>query len=342
MWDDDYRYGLQEINMVKKFFVISAIVILMAAVVIFGVMFFNTRANLVETQTALNGKISELTEVKAELVNTQGELAETTSDLTEITSELANTASELADTRDQLNEKTVALTTAEKELDNTKDRLDTATTELTAEKKENTTLLASNTRLNTDLADSQNEVETLTRSIALYQETFGEVFSGVEPYYRVNDSMPPAWNATGPFKESYRGYNLINNPDAVNPTYQEVLNFIWMDTTDSYRYILNYYMCGNFAETVHNNAEAAGIRTATVFIRFEHGVGHAINAFLTTDRGLVYIDSTGASFQTWANLDCIVNGMKISQIYMPVFLFPSSYINVYDLDNPITDIEVYW
>jgi len=328
--------------MAKKFFLISAIVILTAGAVTLGAMFFSAKANLADTQTALNGKISELNETKLELVSAQDKLAETTIELTEITRELADTTDELAGTRDKLNEKTLSLTAAETELNNTYTRLDEVKTELTTEKKENSSLLASNARLNTDLADSQSEVEMLTQSIELYKETFGEVFSGMEPYYAIDDTLPPGWNDPGPFIASLKYFQLENNPEAENPTYAEALNFMRMDITDTYRYILNYYMCGNFAETVHNNAEAAGIRTAAVFIRFKEGPGHAINAFLTTDRGLVYIDSTGSDVRLWASLDRIVREMKIGQDYTPVFLFTSDYINIYDRDNPITDIEVYW
>jgi hypothetical protein len=321
--------------MVKKLFLISAMVILTAGVVVLGVMYFSTKANLADTQIALEGKTSELNSMKVELASAQGELAETTGELTGITGDLA-------DTKTQLDDKTRTLTATEAELNKTNNRLDEVKTELTAEKQENTTLLASNTKLTTDLNASNSEVTTLTQSIALYQETFGEVFAGVEPNYILDDTQPPAWNDPGPFNASIRFYELVNNPEAVNPTYAQVTAFVRADVTDSYRYVANYYMCGNFAETVHNHAEAAGIRTAVVFIQFEHGMGHAINAFLTTDRGLVYIDSTGSEVNLGANLDRIVQKMRINQDYLPTFLFPSVYSIIYDLNNPIETLEVYW
>jgi len=99
---------------------------------------------------------------------------------------------------------------------------------------------------------------------------------------------------------------LINNPDAINPSYAELVAFIKDDLTDSKVYskgnellggIIKARVCADFAEEVHNNAEAKGFRAAWVSIDFvKGGEGHAINAFETTDRGLVYIDSTGASF----------------------------------------------
>lgn len=89
---------------------------------------------------------------------------------------------------------------------------------------------------------------------------------------------------------------LINNLNATNPTYAELIAFIKADTTDTNFYIEEgpgAYVCADFAEDVHNNAEAAGIRAAWVGLDFYgDDEGHALNAFETTDRGLVYIDCT--------------------------------------------------
>jgi hypothetical protein len=93
---------------------------------------------------------------------------------------------------------------------------------------------------------------------------------------------------------------LIDNPDAVNPTYAELAVFIERDITDTNDYLIDPligYVCADFAEDVHNNAEAAGIRAASVSVDFDGGgEGHALNAFDTIDKGLVYIDCTGQSF----------------------------------------------
>lgn len=97
---------------------------------------------------------------------------------------------------------------------------------------------------------------------------------------------------------------LINNPNAINPTYAELVAFIKEDSTDEHPYtngsffpVSLLYVCSDFAEDVHNNAEVAGIRAAWVGIDFEgNDDGHALNAFETTDKGLVYIDCTGREF----------------------------------------------
>jgi len=95
---------------------------------------------------------------------------------------------------------------------------------------------------------------------------------------------------------------LINNPDAHNPTYAELLDFIIKDRTDANTYVAQSYVCSDFAEDVHNNAEAAGIRAAWVSIKFAGtSEGHALNAFETTDKGLIYIDCTGDSLEEKMN-----------------------------------------
>jgi len=96
---------------------------------------------------------------------------------------------------------------------------------------------------------------------------------------------------------------LINNPDAVDPTYDELIEFITLDTTNRNDYIKGGpegYVCADFAEAVHNNAEAAGIRAAWVSLDIVGSDdGHALNAFETTDRGQVFIDCTGKLRKIW-------------------------------------------
>lgn len=96
---------------------------------------------------------------------------------------------------------------------------------------------------------------------------------------------------------------LINNSEAEDVSYAELLDFIRQDTTDRIPYVERGsasgekpFVCSDFAEAVHNNAEAAGIRAGYLSIDWEDGsIGHAINVFETTDMGIVYIDCTGRS-----------------------------------------------
>lgn len=103
---------------------------------------------------------------------------------------------------------------------------------------------------------------------------------------------------------------LVNNPHATNPTYAELVAFIVEDTTNTNEYVKGgpeAYVCADFAEEVHNNAEAAGIRAAWVGVSFTDGQPHALNAFETTDKGIVYIDCTGETTKIWLGDSYIPN-----------------------------------
>jgi len=88
--------------------------------------------------------------------------------------------------------------------------------------------------------------------------------------------------------------HLSNNPDAKAVSFAELKSFIREDTTDVGLYLEGMRDCVDFAEKLHNNAERAGIKAAFVAVDFvDEEIGHALNAFKTTDRGSVYIDCTG-------------------------------------------------
>jgi len=87
---------------------------------------------------------------------------------------------------------------------------------------------------------------------------------------------------------------LENNPRAADPSWDQLKAFLIEDKTDERDYVLGDFVCGSFAQDVHNNAEKSGIRAAWVAIDLANKpIGHAINAFNTTDRGMVFTDSTG-------------------------------------------------
>jgi hypothetical protein len=75
-----------------------------------------------------------------------------------------------------------------------------------------------------------------------------------------------------------------------NPTYQEMKTFLAQDPTNNNSYVESKYVCVDFAAGVKNDADAKGIRCGVVDIFYPDGYGHTINAFDTTDRGLIYIE----------------------------------------------------
>jgi hypothetical protein len=82
-----------------------------------------------------------------------------------------------------------------------------------------------------------------------------------------------------------------------NPTFQEMRDFILKDPTSRKAFVPNKYECRNFATDVNNDAEAAGLRCAFVLLCYKNGQ-HAVVAFDTTDRGMIYIEpQTDAAIQ---------------------------------------------
>jgi len=118
---------------------------------------------------------------------------------------------------------------------------------------------------------------------------------------------------------------LRNNPNAHNPTWAELKAFLENDPTDRHSYMPGKYTCGDFAETLHNDAEAAGIKAAIIAIELKSpnmagaGVNHSLNAFETTDRGIMYIDETSSTAGYYADKEA---NLKVGNDYICVSIFP--------------------
>lgn len=111
-----------------------------------------------------------------------------------------------------------------------------------------------------------------------------------------------------------------------DPTYSEMLDFLGRDKTDEKKYIEDVYMCYHFAAEVGRNADSEGIRSAYVHIDFQDGA-HAIVAFDTVDRGLIFIEPQNDE------------EMKV-EIGKP-YWSRDKYLPP-DYDDTVVDFEVFW
>jgi hypothetical protein len=158
--------------------------------------------------------------------------------------------------------------------------------------------------------DSAGETATCSKNIAIYPWV-GEDGESLNEFVMCNGGYLVGGNG--------HTITLHNNQNAKNPTWGELMSFLQRDTTDQIPYVVGSFVCADYAERLHNNAEGAGIRAAYVCVKLS-GVGHACNAFRTTDRGLVFIDDTNSLTPT--NCDKQVN-IVVGQDYVPVSLFSS-------------------
>jgi len=85
------------------------------------------------------------------------------------------------------------------------------------------------------------------------------------------------------------GEDVATRAELHNPTYQELRQFMDSDPTEANPYITGVYMCADFAAQLNNNAEFKGIRAAYVIIHAREW-SHAIVAFETVDRGMVFVE----------------------------------------------------
>jgi hypothetical protein len=172
---------------------------------------------------------------------------------------------------------------------------------------------------------------------------------------------------------------LINNKNSINPSYTQLEQFLMNDKTDEYPYvetgkepgpisgspeshidvvhIQNIIdgiaqpgppdVCADFAERLHNDAEFAGIRCAFVIVDTSLGY-HALNAFQTTDDGLVFIDDTGVVSGACASHTdtprCVKTvNIEPGQDYVPVSLFPyAGWSSTWDSMGKVLSFQITW
>ncbi len=124
--------------------------------------------------------------------------------------------------------------------------------------------------------DSYDKGYTQTYDVS-YQEAYSEAYDkGYDKSYEIR-------------LETGSKEGVATRVELSNPTHKEMREFLARDKTDSNPFISGEYVCSDFTAQVNSNAEASGIRAAYVRIRGEKWA-HAVVAFETVDRGLIFIE----------------------------------------------------
>lgn len=118
-----------------------------------------------------------------------------------------------------------------------------------------------------------------------------------------------------------------------DPSYREMMDFLKQDQTSEREYVANEYICVDFAADVKANALEEGIRCAYVVIEYLGTTGHAIVAFDTTDRGLVYVEP---------QFDWEVEPAIGRRYYQCVIPPPGHYMTERDYDDTIARVIDIW
>jgi len=241
----------------------------------------------------------------AKLTNTQTQLTDAQNDLTRTQAELAMSQTTAAMIQTELSQMKSDLETTSTQLADVQKDLDTTSTKLEV----TTAQLA---RARNDYDDAVSSLEIERTAAAVIQATLDNL--------QVN------------FNSLTNGYGYVLK----DPTYAQLRAFITADATDLNEYVNDTYVCEDYSYDVIMHALAQKIRCAYVSIRFRgDNSGHAIVAFNTTDRGLVYIEPQSdeevnlhAGWEYWT--ECVIAGDG------HYYLDPTSY------DDTIERFNVIW
>ena len=123
------------------------------------------------------------------------------------------------------------------------------------------------------------------------------------------------------FGKSPSYLTLDNNEEATNPSWGQLKTFLKNDKTEQETYVEHLFMGVDFALLLHDNSEASGIRAAYVWVEVgvaDKGFGRALNAFETTDQGLVFVDCTGFGKYSYDKIAFIELGKEYGLINLDV------------------------
>ncbi len=173
-------------------------------------------------------------------------------DLSEAQGRIGQAESEAASTQVELLAAQDALALARSTLESTRSDLASAQAALSAAQGELVAARAS-------LTSSQVQYSDLQATLADLQTSYDRMVSGYD--YVLKD-----------------------------PTYQAMVSFLARDNTSDKTYSANSYNCVDFSADIKANAAKEKIRCAYVAVDFPGSTGHALLAFNTIDRDVIYIE----------------------------------------------------
>ena len=268
----------------------------------------------VMTYRVLGDTESKLSNAETDMTGLQHELQDARNSLTMAQGDLQEVSQSLLEVQGQLDEQ---IAETDKYLNMYQDTQE----ELSSVNHDLVIALDKNKELEEEITEIQEKLE-------LYEDTMGiTVYSSIDPPYTSGNAPE---------------LHLTDNLSAEDPTWQELVDFLREDDTDKILYVPGEFECGNFALELHDNAESGGIRAAFVAVQYLEGTPHAVNAFKTVDKGLVYIDVTGSPTPlALAHLDKKVK-MSKDATYITTLLFPQAGWFIPEGDQVVTSIEIYW
>jgi hypothetical protein len=178
------------------------------------------------------------------------------------------------------------------------------------------------TSTQTDLIQSQTDLEKSRQDLTAEKIQLDSVES------QLGSVQSTLSDLQSNYERMTKGYAYVFN----DPTYDQIEKFLETDKTDQNTYNIKTYNCQNFCADVITNAAKQGVRVAYVSIDFKDS-GHAIIAFNTLDRGLIYIEP-----QTDEEVDLTAG----KYFYQSVTAKPGFYYPTPSYDDTVVRFVVIW
>lgn len=145
--------------------------------------------------------------------------------------------------------------------------------------------------LKDDLNLAKTEIQNLNQKVAKLESDYKALQATNDKLQKDNAKLQTD------YQNSQDEYNKllarINKSDLKNVTWPEVVDILKRDNTDKLEYKKDVFDYEGFALTLRDRLARYGIRCAFVELEYPQGAGRAINAFETTDKGIIYIDEVG-------------------------------------------------
>ena len=252
---------------------------------------------LTATKASLSSITAQRDSLNSQLTSTNASLSSMTADRDKLTSQLAtanaNLSSMTAD-RDklssQLTSTNASLSSMTADRDKLSGQLAAANASLSSMTAERDKLSSQLTSTNASLSAVTAQRDSLSSQLTAAKASLSSMTAERDG---LNSQVAQLSARVTQLQGDYQKlFGTIKQSTLNNPTWPDLKGFLEQDDTNRLVYKAAEFDCSGFAITLRDRAWRYGFRCAYIEIVFVD-TGHALTAFQTTDKGLVYIDATG-------------------------------------------------
>jgi hypothetical protein len=146
-----------------------------------------------------------------------------------------------------------------------------------------------NAAIGAELAEEQQKVLELRGQLETESARLAEIQS--DNQRRIDELTANLTALQAEYERRLANVTGASTSELRNPTWLELKEFLESDHTDLLVYEEDSFDCSGFAITLRDRAWRYGLRCAYIEItHVDSTTGHALNAFKTSDEGIIYVD----------------------------------------------------